>query len=141
MDCACVYVDNSDGSYDDWGDEIRVAGVERTCSECRREIALGEEYEDAFGAHLDDDENVLEMHTYVTCRDCVSMRNSFFCHGWACERIWYDLGEHLDEVVRFGDGVSSDCLTPLTKAARDDVCDLIEKIWEEWDEEEEEEAA
>lgn len=136
--CVAVYVDEG---YDDGGDEMRVAGVEHKCGECSREIALGEEYEFSWGVKLDDDEKVIEEESndYATCRDCSSMRKSFFCEGWYYGRIWDDLEEHLAEVVRFGTGVSSDCMASLTKAARDDVCDIVERIWEEWDDDDDDE--
>jgi hypothetical protein len=97
------------------------------CSECSRTIEPGETYERTWGKF---DGGV---ETYKTCVDCLSVRDSFFCDGWGYTVVWQDLQEHLSEVVRFGDGVSSDCMAPLTKAARDKVCDLIEEIWEDMD--------
>jgi DNA-directed RNA polymerase subunit RPC12/RpoP len=125
-----VYVDEG---YDDGGDEMRVAGPGHKCIECSREIETGEQYEFSWGVKLDDDEEVYESDKYTTCRDCSSMREAFFCEGWYIGRTWDDLGDHLYDVVRFGDSVSSDCLTQLTKPARDAVCDIIDEIWEEWE--------
>ncbi|MBT8454164.1 MAG: hypothetical protein KJO40_19530 [Deltaproteobacteria bacterium] len=128
--CSCVAIDVEDG-FDDWGDEMRVAGTERKCVECSREIALGEQYEFSWGVKLDYDEQVIEDESedFTTCVDCASMREAFFCGGHFIGRTWDDLGDHLAEVVAFGDGVSSECMQQLTKSARDDVCDIIEEIW------------
>lgn len=140
MNCSCVAIEVEEG-YDDWGEEMRVTGTERRCVECSREIALGEQYEFSWGAKLDYDDNVIaeESEDYTTCVDCASMRRAFFCGGHYVGRIWEDLGEHLAEVVVFGNGVSSECLAQLTKPARDDVCDLVEDIWEDQDEEDDDE--
>lgn len=133
--CSCVAVYVEDG-YDEGGEEMRVAGTEHTCAECNREIELGEQYEFSWGIRLDGDENVVEEESddYTTCVDCRSMRKAFFCEGYFYHRTWDDLGNHLAEVVQFGDGVSSECMMQLTKPARDDVCDIIEEIWKEADE-------
>jgi hypothetical protein len=90
---------------------------------------------------LDYDENVIEEESndYVTCIDCMSMRQGFFCEGWHIGRTWDDLEEHLAEVVRFGDGVSSECMASLTKPARDSVCDMVEEIWRDNEDDDEDE--
>jgi hypothetical protein len=99
--------------------------------ECNRVIAKGELYEYVF-THFDGDHE-----TYKTCVDCLSVRDSFFCQGWGFGQIWGDLGEHLVDVIWRGNGgVSSDCMTPLTVAARERVCDMIERIWADHDEDE-----
>jgi hypothetical protein len=123
--------------YDHWGEELCIAGTERQCVECNRQIDLGEEYEYSWGARLDDNEEVEEFNSFITCVDCTSMRQAFFCESWYVGRTWDDLEEHLAEVVQYGDGVSSECMAQLTKSARDDVCDIVEKLWKEWDDDEE----
>jgi len=138
--CSCVAVYVEDGP-DEWNEEMRVAGTEHKCVECRRTIELGEEYELSWGEYFDDDGDVIESEStkeYTVCIDCTSMRRAFFCEGWYIGRTWNTLGDHLAEVVQFGNGVSSECMMQLTKSARDDVCDIIEDIWSD---EEEEEAA
>jgi hypothetical protein len=86
--------------YEDWGEEMRVAGTEHKCFECNRQIDLGEQYEFSWGVRLDDDENVIEEESndYITCVDCTSMRKGFFCESWYVGRTWEDLEEHLAEV-------------------------------------------
>ncbi len=49
--------------------------------------------------------------------------------------VFVFFAEHLDEVVTFGDGVASSCLSPLTATARAKVCDMIEERWDDDDEE------
>lgn len=133
MDCACVYVGDWE-AFDDGGESLQVAGIERRCCECAREIALGERYERAWGGYFDDDENLRDVHNYETCIDCTSIRRSFFCDGWVYEFVWEFLEEHLAEVVGYhGGGVSSDCLISLTPHARAKVCDLIESIWDSYE--------
>jgi len=133
--CACIVCD-ADEPYDDSGHEICVAGTERKCCECARVIELGEQYEAAWGGYfIDDDENLGDIDEYVTCLDCVSVIASFFCNGHLFHGVWEMLDDHLDEVVTFGDGVSSACLVPLTPRAREKVCDMIEERWDDDDDE------
>jgi hypothetical protein len=133
ISCSCISICVEEGP-DDWDDIVRVSGKERQCVECSREIGVGEEYEHSSGTYWDEDERPVEVKHYITCIDCASMRNAFFCDGWFIGRTWDDLGEHLADVVKFGDGVSSDCMMSLTKPARDDVCDMVEDIWKDQDE-------
>lgn len=130
-DCSCVTTCIEDG-YDDWSEERRVAGTEHVCVECRRVITLGEQYERTWGAYLDQDGEEIESETdtYTTCVDCASACAAFFCDGYYIGRIWDDLGDHLADVVAYGDGVASACMVLLTTRARGRVCDMIEEVWE-----------
>jgi len=141
-DCACVYVDIDEG-YDESGEEVCVAGTERKCVECRRQIDVGEKYIEDWGAYSEgydeNDEEILgDVEIHTTCIDCFSVREEFFCIGWWYTRVWELLEEHLGEVVMYGDGLRSSCLTGLTVRAREMVCDIIEEIWAEMDADEEE---
>jgi len=64
--------------------------------------------------------------SYVTCRDCESIRDSFFCDGWLFETLLDDLQEHINAM---NGEIASECLEPLTLRAREMVCDMIEKAW------------
>jgi hypothetical protein len=137
--CACISIDTSE-SYDDGGHETRVAGIERKCCECNRVIEVGEHYEAAWGGYIkyDDDDNEIlyDVDEYETCVDCESIVDAFFCHGRLYYGVWEMLNEHLDEMVVFGNGISSSCIEPLTDAARAKVCDMIEERWDDDDDEE-----
>ncbi len=127
-DCACVYVDYETCELIDGG--MRKARKEHVCTECRRTIERGERYEYAFTSFDGGTD------TYKTCVDCVSVRDSFFCNGWGYTMVWEDLEEHFSNVIWKNGDVVSECIVPLTKAARDRVCDMIEEHWERIVEEE-----
>lgn len=132
MDCACVYVDEHGDTPSFYNESLRTARKAHACGECKRVIAPGETYESTTGCWDG------RIDRYKTCADCVSVRAAFFCERWNFGEIWWDLREHLNEVCWGGDAPSSDCITPLTKAARDKVCDLVEELWEHWCDDEEE---
>ena len=122
MSCSCAYVgDHTDNSYF-CSESYPQARREHTCGECRRTISPGEKYE---RANLGHEGSVI---TFKTCEDCLSVRESFFCHGWIYQNIWSDLRKHIRN--RLGE-ISSDCITPLTPKAREQVCELIEERWED----------
>lgn len=128
-DCACVSVS---GDWDPpafYAAEMRRARKDHKCDECRRVILPGEVYERTTAKW---DESI---SSFKTCVDCQSARDSFFCNGYLHGSVWDDLEEHLNQVVRFGDGVASSCIVPLTPRARDRVCDFIEEFWSEMDDE------
>ena len=122
-DCSCVYVQQGDRAGRRLSEEMPRARKPHTCGECRRQIVPGETYERTTGIWDGD------LSTYKTCTDCISMREEFFCDGWFYGFIWENLVEHLSDVVKFGDGVASSCLVPLTPTARDRVCAEIERLW------------
>jgi hypothetical protein len=121
--CACVYTD-----YESMlmiAETFPRARKSHCCCECGRDVEKGEEYERAVGV------NDGRIETYKTCLDCVSVRRAFFCDGWGYCAVWQDLWEHLQEVCWYGQAPGAECMGAVTPAARDKVCDLIEKIWEE----------
>ena len=119
-DCSCVYVDGYD-SPELYNSKIRKAKKRHRCCECGRVIKIEEKYEVVEAKYSD------VFETFKTCEDCLTVRASFFCSGAVHCCMWEDLREHLQAI----DGeISSDCLIPLTKRARDRVCDMIEKVWE-----------
>jgi len=124
--CSCIVVDDYD-LPDFYVSETRRARKEYKCGECRRQIQSGETYEHVRGKWDG------AITVYRTCVDCLSVRNSFFCDGFVHGNIWEVLEEHLDELVRFGNGVADSCIAPLTPRAREQVCDFVEEIWSEMD--------
>lgn len=121
-DCACICVD-LDNTAEFSRSTILRARKEHICDECSRIIVPGEKYEYVTGKWDG------EFSSFKTCSDCLSVRKSFFCAGYEYTRIFDDLADHIWDM----DGeISSDCLAPLTKRARDTVCDMIEDHWEKW---------
>lgn len=118
--CSCVYVGNYDALTIIKEKNVR-ARKNHTCGECARKIEMGEKYEYVF-AVLDGD-----VRTYITCVDCLSIRNSFYCEGWVYGRVIEMLEDHIEDA--YG-SISSDCITPLTKSAKDVVCDMIQACWD-----------
>jgi len=120
-DCGCIYIDDY---------EVAKCGTQKTqkarkehkCTECGRTIQPGEEYEYYWGVWDYGPE------TYKTCMDCLSIRESFFCKGYIFSNLYQDLIEHI---YYEGGQITSECLTPLTKTAREQVCEIIERVWEE----------
>ena len=129
MNCSCVYVDLSNAEFGN----VRGRRTEETqavylltCCECKRTIEAGETYR----------KEVTEMDnwrkiTQITCLDCISIRDTFFCDGWYYEMIFEYLREHIREL----DGeISEDCIVALTPKAQEKVCKIIEDCWK-WNEE------
>jgi hypothetical protein len=128
MECGCIYVDASDSQASFHRESVVKARKTHRCTECGRDIPAGEEYEYVFGVWDGD------PSTYKTCRDCLSLRSSFFCDGWFYTRVLGDLGEHIGNMEgRIGE----ECIVPLTPRAQDMVFAAIEEIWHEMDLDEE----
>jgi len=122
MDCSCtVYVGDCDNA-DFHSETSPVAKKIHTCSECNRIIHVGEKYSREFGIWDG------RAETFKICHDCLSIRDQFFKEGWFYGQIIEDLNNYIVEVN--GD-IPSNCLIELTKPARDNICDMIEKYWEE----------
>jgi hypothetical protein len=122
--CSCVYVDDYE-SPTFHQTKFPYARKEHKCGECGRTILKGEKYE--YVSSMYDG----YFGKYKTCLDCISVRKAFFCHGYLYEGVWEMLAEHICDLR--GE-ISSDCLVPLTKPARERVCELIEEQWENDDE-------
>lgn len=126
-DCSCVYSCCDDGPRPEFLDVLmRTAAKVHKCTECGRDIVPGEKYENVKGKWDG------FFDTFKTCVDCLSVRDAFFCDGYAYGGIWEELWVHFDYI---GYEVSSDCLAKLTKPPRDRICDAIEEGWEDCDDE------
>lgn len=123
--CGCIYVGDYDGP-EFHTETFPIAWKTHRCSGCGRDILKGEKYEYATGRWDGG------FSTYKTCDECLSIRDVFFCEGYYYNEVYNFLEEHIADMD--GD-ISSDCLTKLTKRARDIVCDLIEGYWQKYDEE------
>ena len=126
-DCSCVYVGECE-EIEALTHKKRVAHKTYMCSECNSDIHVGQTYEYFHGVFYG------KFYTYRTCLDCLSVQKSFFCKGRVFRGTWEMLEDHIYGM----DGqISSDCLVPLTKPARDKVCDKIEDYWEKWEDDDE----
>lgn len=123
MECACVAVD-VDHFPEFFEANTRTAVKKHKCSECRRIIEAGERYEHVAGKW----EGCFE--TFKMCSDCLSIRSSFFCEGYSFGGMLEELGEHIDCM---NGEISGDCIKPLTPRARAIVCDMIERVWENFE--------
>ena len=120
--CSCVYVDLDEVQPDFFSQRTPTARKPHKCHECHRDILSGEKYEYVIGKWEG------EFNTWKTCSDCLSIRKSFFCEGYYFGGLFECLYEHI---LDMNGEISSDCLTPLTKVARDKVCDMIEEVWQD----------
>ncbi|RLI66868.1 MAG: hypothetical protein DRO67_00400 [Candidatus Asgardarchaeum californiense] len=124
MDCACtveVYIDDHCESL---SNKFVKARKEHKCTECRRVIAIGEEYFREVTSY----EN--SISTYKTCEDCYSIRQVFFSSGWC----YGEVRENMEEFIWDCNGdVSVSCILMLTKPARDWVLDIIEEVYNNYE--------
>ena len=121
-ECACVYVVDREG-VDFISETMRTSRKTYKCSCCGRAIGRGERYEHTQGKWWG------EFDTFRTCEDCLSLRYAFFCDGFYYGPEMYEcLSNHIEDV---GGKISSDCILPLTAAARDWVFDEIQEVWDE----------
>ena len=122
MDCSCIYLDvDGEGVDIPPTKKIREARKEHICGECGGLIWPGEKYEHVRGKWNG------AFSTQKTCLICREIREAFFCEGWFFTEILRDLREHIYDAHG---KISEDCLSEMTKPARDRVCDMIEKYWE-----------
>jgi hypothetical protein len=91
------------------------------CTECRRTILPGEQYEKVV-AIWDGEFQVIK-----TCQDCRSIQDVLFCEGVMHGTLKEDLQMHIWE----GESISEDCLSQLLPGARAFICDLIEEYWKD----------
>ena len=121
MSCGCIYVDDYDNG-EPYSETIRKARKIHVCCECKREIQSKEEYQVATGKWNGN------FNTFKTCKDCLSVRDEFFCDGFLFTSLWEFVTQHICDM---NGEISSDCLIKLTKPARDKICNIIEERWED----------
>lgn len=120
--CSCIYVDVDGGDVAEFHtSKIVKARKPHICNECGEDILQNDEYE-RVTAKWDN------VETIKTCRNCLSIRNEFFCYGYLYGQLWGDLYCHIQDV---GGNVSSECLMRLTNRAREKTLEMIESVWKE----------
>ena len=118
MECSCTIDAEYDEGPDCYQEAMRKTRKTHKCCECGEVIQIGEKYESISGIWDGD------PHTYKTCMDCKSLRGVFF-KNWCFEMIWDDFKEEFSGAV-----VPESCISELTPAAREKVCQWIEDQWE-----------
>lgn len=129
--CSCIYIGDADYPVFQRR-KIRTAKKEHICTECREKIKPGDRYEYATSLFRGWD----RISINKTCPICLSIRDVFFCEGWAYEGVMEYLQEHLNDLCGH---IEEDCIASLNDGARARVCSMIEEIWEETDWEDEDE--
>jgi hypothetical protein len=109
MSCICIDADPPEAH---WTKRVRARRT-HLCCECRRTIGTGEVYECAKGVWEG------EFHTYKTCDDCLSIRDTLFQCGWLYGEIWRAVEEYVEE-VSLSDW---ERLTPVARG----------KLWATWE--------
>jgi len=65
------------------------------------------------------------INEFKTCPVCLEIKTEFFCGGYRFGLVLEDLQEHLVNTLKV-----PDCLSGLSPAARDVVCDMVEEAWQ-----------
>ena len=109
MNCSCVYVDLNDADYG----TIKRRTTEEPesvilliCGECGGQIQIGEIFRKEKTEYFD-----RPTMTEITCMDCISIRDTFFCDGWYYGMIHEFLQEHINDL----DGEISELSTKKAK--------------------------
>ena len=132
MSCGCIYVGDTEPYRVVLEPTKQVVSTLLTCGECGYEID-GEEHEIFVGAS---EEPPKAHHVHITCADCLSIRDEFFCDGWGYRSVLEDVAQHVYELE--GE-ISSECLLALTPRAREMIIDMIDDTFETMDGEDEDE--
>jgi hypothetical protein len=122
MECSCIIAEG-DGPAIILSESYHNARKEHKCCECRKPILKGDKYYKEV-AVFDS-----QLSTYKTCSDCKKVRDAFFC-AWTWTVMWEDL---WCEIVDSDGDISQTAIAELPKSARDKVCDLIDKYFDQED--------
>ena len=120
MECACIYVD-IDGSVTLLSEKEVKARKEHKCAECREVIpAMAHYWREVYVYDGD-------LTDHKTCSVCKSIRDVFFCDGWAYGGIREGLEEHLRDT-----GVEDICfgkdILELTPDAKEVVLKIMDEL-------------
>ena len=122
MECACIGSNYDGGEWDFEPSETYPRAKKRwKCGECGETIELGKKY--ACFSGKEDGRWCLSR----TCMDCHSVTEHLFC-GWIYGQVWSQLADHVYES---GGEVAWVKIAKLTPRAREKVCDMVERYWEE----------
>ena len=113
----CIYM----GDYDPaefYSSTWPKARKPHKCCECRREIAPGEKYERTVGKWDG------QMDTYLTCSECVEIRQQFCCDGWLYGDLWEQMQEQAFEHLK----MAGPCWEGLSAKAKQHLLNQ----WNRW---------
>jgi hypothetical protein len=120
MNCSCE-IDVYEGDCEPaslFKQNTRKARKIHVCTECKRDIQVSEMYEHV--SYLFEG----KFWQDKTCSDCLSAMAQFYPHGgYYPGELWNDIRSAVEE---WGEGISENCITQLTDAARNKLCDMIE---------------
>jgi len=121
MKCSCTIEIDINDSPELLSNHTQTARKLHKCTECGRVISIGEKYEKTTGLWSG------VWDAFKTCVDCLSLRCVFFPHnGFVFGEIRGDIHQNISD--NQGD-IPEDCISELTPAAREFVCDAIERTW------------
>jgi hypothetical protein len=109
-----INIDSAPGFSDTTNPKAR---KEHKCCECGRVIKVGEIYNRIAGVWES------EFRTYKTCRDCESIRSTFFS-SWTFTEVIEDLQEYIGE---YDKEKLDECIQDLTPAAKNRVLEMYEE--------------
>jgi hypothetical protein len=123
-DCSCSITMDIDESVQMLSQKKVTAKKAHKCGECNRDISIGETY--LKETYVYDGKISMEK----TCMDCLSIRDNLFC-SWYYQALLETLEAEILEYARMPPEA---CIAKLTRRARERVCELIERAWEnEWE--------
>jgi len=124
MECSCSayggYDGDDGGGYG--GKRELTARKPHNCYECGKKITKG----DKFLYHTIFFPGTIGNYKY--CQTCQSLVDNFFPNGWMFGRVIEDLSEYIYHAWQ--EDLPSDCISKLTPAARDIVCDILQGFQE-----------
>ena len=123
MECSCVASSGCGEEADNYVQAKIKAKKDYTCSECNGKIFTGEKY---IYTTVFYDGDV--YHTRL-CLCCDSLAEHFFPDGWGYQG---DMLAELEDYLfnAWQEDLPSDCISKLTPAARDVVCDILQGFQE-----------
>jgi len=124
MECSCDISVEVDVYPEFYIETNRKARKVHKCTECRRDILPKETYMTIAGKW----DGVIQ--TYKHCADCQSIITQFFSSGFTFGEVLWLLADAISE----GGGLPEKCVSKLTPRAREKVCDMIQKYWDEKEE-------
>lgn len=127
--CGCIYVGGFDGPDEERSYDINKRAVKPIrCGECGGAIKPLQKYEFTHNEYYG------TASEHITCKDCVSVRDEFFCDGWIYGEIWERVHSHIFDM----DGqISSKCIDALTQRAKRMFIGAMDEVFEELNENDE----
>jgi len=119
MECSCSAYG---GDFDDDGvyssSRELTARKEHQCYECQRTIKKGEKF--TYHSIFSDG----TIANFKVCATCTSIISGFFPNGWMFGSVKDELSDYL--YFTWQEDLPSNCISKLTTAARDIVCDILQ---------------